>query len=146
MRPLLPLLPLALLAACQPSGEEDATKDTAAPKPGAFAAITEQETLHFTGTEPFWNGTVTGKTLVWSTTEEPESQTIPVQRFTGNNALAYTGELGPRMFDMAVAQAACNDGMSDRTYPFTVTVQISDEVRQGCGWTDAKPFEGAEKP
>lgn len=144
MRPLLPLAPLILLAACQ--GERNGAAGTITEKGNAFAAITEQETFHFTGTEPFWGGSVTGKTLTWTTPENLEGEAIPVQRFTGNNGLAYTGELAAKTFDMAVTHAPCSDGMSDRTYPFTVTVQISGEVRRGCGWTKAKPFEGAEHP
>lgn len=143
MRLLLPLAPLMLLAAC---GGNETADGTITKEGDSFAAITEQETFHFTGTEPFWGGTVTGTTLTWNTPENPEGETVPVQRFSGNNGLAYTGELGPAMFDMAVTKASCSDGMSDRTYPFTVTVQISEQVRRGCGWTEAKPFEGAERP
>lgn len=145
MRLMLPLAPLILLAACQ--GEKNNIGDGAITKQGdAFTAITEQETFHFTGTEPFWGGNVTGETLLWNTPENPEGKTMTVQRFAGNNGLAYTGELGTAMFDMAVTKSQCSDGMSDRTYPFTVTVQISEQVRRGCGWTEARPFQGTEQP
>ena len=47
---------------------------------------------------------------------------------------------------MTVTPGACSDGMSDRTYPYTVTLKIGDDTREGCAWTDAQPFEGPEAP
>ena len=146
MRALFPLLPaLVLLTACNSGGGETAG-DAITKNGGAFAAIGDGETLRFTGTEPFWGGSVTGQTLIWTTPENPDGTTIQVQRFAGNNGLGFTGNLGGSSFDMAVTQAPCSDGMSDRTYPFTVTLRLSGDVRNGCGWTDARPFEGPEAP
>jgi uncharacterized membrane protein len=138
-RLLLPLLlPVMLLAACNHgTGATDATGANGA-KPGAYAGLGERETLRFTGTEPFWGGSVTGTALTYTTPENPQGTAIPVRRFAGNNGLAFTGTLGGAPFDMAVAEAACSDGMSDRRYRFTVTLKIADEVRRGCGWVEAK--------
>ena len=47
---------------------------------------------------------------------------------------------------MTVTPLSCSDGMSDRTYPFTVTLEIGEETRNGCGWTDRQPFEGPANP
>lgn len=149
-RPLLLALitaPALLLAACQPHDGE--TMDATARNEGApnnFTGISEQETLRFTGTEPFWGGTVTGTTLTYTTPDKPEGVTIQVQRFAGNNGLGFTGKLGDGSFDMAVTKSACSDGMSDRTYPFTVTLRLAGEARNGCGWTDKTPFEGPKRP
>jgi uncharacterized membrane protein len=148
MRQILALSALALLAACN-SQDGDAQDPTARKQDGAgnnFAAITEQETLRFTGTEPFWGGSVTGKTLTWTTPDNPEGSTIPVQRFTGNNGLGFSGKLDASDFNMAVTHAPCSDGMSDRVYPFTVTVEISQAPQSGCGWTEKMPFTGPEQP
>jgi uncharacterized membrane protein len=137
------------LAACNSSGGEHGSGGnlTNESKPGdAFSAIGEADVLHFSGTEPFWGGKVSGKVLTYTTPENPDGTTLPVQRFAGNNGLAFNGAMGDQPFDMAVTHAPCGDGMSDRTYPFTVTLRISGEVRQGCGWTDAKPFEGPKAP
>jgi uncharacterized membrane protein len=142
-RPLLPLLPrllpVTLLAACNHGGggANDATGANG-DKPGAYAGLGERETLRFTGTEPFWGGSVTGTALTYTTPENPQGTAITVRRFAGNNGLAFTGTLGGAPFDMAVAEAACSDGMSDRRYRFTVTLKIADEVRRGCGWVEAK--------
>ena len=47
---------------------------------------------------------------------------------------------------MTVTRLACSDGMSDRTYPFTVTLEIGDDKRNGCAWSERHPFEGPEHP
>jgi uncharacterized membrane protein len=56
------------------------------------------------------------------------------------------GELGGQDLEMMVTELGCSDGMSDRTYPFTVTLKIGDETRNGCGWTERQPFGGPAHP
>lgn len=141
-------LSLLLLAAGCNNGDSvrdgpGATRD----KPGpAFSAIAADEQLRFTGTEPFWGGEVKDGSLLYSTPENPQGTQIEVNRFAGNNGLSFSGSLGGQAFDMAVTQAPCSDGMSDRTYPFTVSLRLGAEVRQGCGWTARQPFKGAPAP
>lgn len=133
------------LAACQPGpeGPNGTTRDT----PGeAFSAIGPEETVRFTGTEPFWGGQVSGGTLTYSTPENVEGTMISVERFAGNNGLGYSGTLAGRTFDMTVTPGECSDGMSDRTYPFTVTLRIGEEQRSGCAWTEKTPFTGPKHP
>jgi uncharacterized membrane protein len=36
--------------------------------------------------------------------------------------------------------------MSDRSYPFTVTLQVKGELRKGCAWTDKQAFSGPKHP
>jgi uncharacterized membrane protein len=138
------LLPaLAVLSACGSHGvgNDASVKEGAA---HSYAGIAAGETLHFTGTEPFWGGSVTGTALTYTTPENPKGSAVEVRRFAGNNGLAFSGELGGRAFDMAVTEARCSDGMSDRTYPFTVTLQVAGESRNGCGWTETRKFTGSE--
>lgn len=143
----LAILPLLLLAACHGHGAAgDGTAPADGSKPRNYAGLGEGEVLHFTGTEPFWGGSVTGATLTYETPENPKGTAIAVRRFAGNNGLAFTGTLGGNSFDMAVAEAKCGDGMSDRTYPFMVSLRLGGELRNGCGWTDARRFTGPEKP
>ena len=47
---------------------------------------------------------------------------------------------------MMVTPLACSDGMSDRTYPFTVTLGIGEDKRNGCAWSEQHPFDGPEHP
>lgn len=106
-----------------------------------FSAVAEGERIRFTGTEPFWGGDVQGGTLLYRTPEDQDGRAIEVTRFAGRGGLSYSGMLEGQSFDMTVTPGECSDGMSDRTYPFTVTLNIGNELRQGCGWTRARPYE-----
>ena len=142
-----------LLAACQ----QDAASDAAAPaqttdaripdadSTQAYNGIGVDETVRFTGTEPFWGGEVAGTALTYTTPENPDGAKITVERFAGRGGLSYTGSLEGDDFELTVTPLECSDGMSDRGYPFTVTLKIADEVRNGCGWTERQPFvDGAQ--
>jgi uncharacterized membrane protein len=150
------VLPIAL-AACgsEPatsSGAPDAavTGESAAPgdadDTAPWSGIGSDETVRFTGTEPFWGGEASGGTLTYMTPENQRGDTIPVERFAGRNGLSLSGELDAAPFDMAITPGECSDGMSDRTYPFTVTLQVRGEQRNGCAYTGRQPFTGSEHP
>lgn len=153
------LIALAVTA-CQPAQEtgtpaaSDAPAGTAAAAPAgiassdgaAFAAIAPDETVRFVGTEPFWGGTVSDGELNYSTPENQAGDTIAVRRFAGNNGLAFSGTYRGAPFDMTVTSGSCSDGMSDRTFPFTVTLKLGPEQRNGCAWTDRTPFSGPANP
>ena len=109
-----------------------------------YAGIAEGERLSFTGTEPFWGGELTGGTLIYTTPEDQEGQAIEVSRFAGRGGVSFSGTLGGAPLVLAASEAACSDGMSDRSYPFTITLQVRGETRTGCGWTRARPFTGSE--
>ena len=111
-----------------------------------YDGIGEAEVLHFTGTEPFWGGEVVEGTLRYSTPENIDGVHIPVQRFAGRNGLSFSGTLDGANFIMAVTPGECSDNMSDRTYPFTVTLEIGSDQRYGCAWTDTQRFTGSEHP
>jgi uncharacterized membrane protein len=141
---LLMSLPLAL-AACQSNPDKPAlpgNEDDTQP----YSGVKADETLRFTGTEPFWGGEVSGRTLIYTTPEKPEGDAIPVDRFEGRGGLSWSGKLGEASFTMTITPAECSDGMSDRTYPFVATLQIGDELRSGCAWTDTTPFKGPQAP
>jgi len=135
------------LASCQPQnaatddGLPGNTDDTA-----PYDGVAEDEVLRFTGTEPFWGGEVSGNTLTYSTPEEPDGVAIEVERFAGRGGISFSGRLDGAPFDMTVTPLRCSDGMSDRTYPFAVTLEVAQETRSGCAWSDRRPFEGPETP
>ena len=161
MRNAITIAAALAASACQPASEpepspaQNATtaEPTAAAPTGiassegaAFAAIAYEETIRFTGTEPFWGGTVIGDKLIYSTPENQAGDTITVRRFAGNNGLGFSGTLSNASFDMTVTPGSCSDGMSDRTYPFTVTLKLGEEQRNGCAWTERTPFSGPANP
>ncbi len=143
MRTVLTLAAMLAASACSPPANE-VTPDTA---PAGFRGIDESETITFTGTEPFWGGTVRGDTLTWRTPENGDAGTaIPVERFYGQGGIAFSGRLDGAAFDMMVTPGTCSDGMSDRRYPYTVTVRIADRQLEGCAYTDRQGFEGPDAP
>ncbi|MXO91904.1 hypothetical protein GRI41_13800 [Altererythrobacter aquaemixtae] len=111
-----------------------------------FSAIAPEEKLYFGGNEPFWGGDAVGQELRYTTPENIDGDVIAVKRFAGLGGLGLSGELGGKPFDMLVTDAPCDDTMADRSYPFTITLKIGEETREGCGWTDAKPFTGDANP
>jgi uncharacterized membrane protein len=125
-------------------GQAGVPGDTTDTRP--YMGIAEHETLRFTGTEPFWSGKVAGGVLTYATPEQPDGDTIAVQRFAGRNGVSYSGTWDGKTFTLAATPGECSDGMSDRRYPFAVTVILGEETRHGCGWTGNKPFAEPQQP
>lgn len=132
-----------LLSACQNGMEADGAPGTS---PNGFTGISTNEVIQFGGTEPFWGGQIVGTELTYTTPENIDGTKISVERFTGQGGISFAGQLGGARFDLVVTPGACSDGMSDRTYPYTATLQIGDETREGCAHTDKQPFSGSETP
>ncbi|MXO58223.1 hypothetical protein GRI89_01510 [Altererythrobacter salegens] len=146
------LVPAVLLAAC--GGSDAANESTAAAgstAPGdlgdnaPYDGIAADETVKFTGTEPFWGGEVTGDTLTYTTPEDPEGATIAVQRFGGRGGLSYSGEYKAMPFTLGITPGDCSDGMSDRTYPFNATMEVEGQIRTGCAYTAKRSPSGAQE-
>jgi uncharacterized membrane protein len=138
-----------LLAACSggasaPNGSGKTTFDASDTR--AYAGVGPGEVVHFTGTEPFWGGQASGSSLTYTTPENQKGETIAVSRFAGRNGVSFSGDLGGVPFVLAITPGKCSDGMSDRSYPFAVTLQVKGEQRQGCAWTDKQPYTEARQP
>ena len=108
----------------------------------AFAGIKPEETVRFTGTEPFWGGQVTGTALTYSTPENQDGADIAVTRFAGRGGVSWSGMYQAAKLVLAVTPGQCSDGMSDRIYPFVATLEVAGEQRSGCAWTERQPFAG----
>lgn len=138
----LAIITAFLLIACQMESQTGAPGSS----PEGYTGIAADETIRFTGTEPFWGGDVSGDRLTYRTPENIDGTTISVSRFQGQGGLGYSGELDGAAFDMTITAGACSDAMTDRTYPFSVTLKIGDDTRVGCAWTEEQPFEGDRAP
>ncbi len=144
------VLTLALLAGCTQQPDAALPGDATDDQP--FSAIAADEEIHFTGTEPFWGGDIAGGQLTWMTPEnianDPGGQRVTVTRFAGRGGVSFSGELDGQAIDLMVtpvpASAPCSDGMSDRTYPFAVTVTLGEQQLAGCGWSDKQGYSGGE--
>jgi uncharacterized membrane protein len=158
---LLTLAAPMVLVACQrseapvaspPDSETTASGEAVAvaPEPGAapgdisdkraYDGIHADEAVQFTGTEPFWGGNVSGATLTYTTPDNLDGTQIAVHRFAGRGGVSWSGVLQDKPFRLAVTEGKCSDGMSDRTYPFTATLELLGEQRQGCAWTGRRSF------
>ena len=156
-----------VLSACnaaEPSTSTDRPADASAsaestaraPQPGSppgdtgdmhpYDGIHADETVQFTGTEPFWGGSVSGDKLTYSTPDKPDGAPISVARFAGRGGVSWSGTLQDKPFRLAVTEGTCSDGMSDRSYPFTATLEVLGEQRQGCAWTARRNFSGPAAP
>lgn len=141
-------LPLAfglVLAACN-SGHHGAQVPGDANSNQPWHGIADGDVVRFVGTEPFWGGEARGDALTYTTPGKPEGSRIAIRRFAGRNGLSFSGTLDGHPFDLSVTPGACTDGMSDRHFPFVVTLLVGGETRRGCAWTDAQPFTGADRP
>ena len=112
----------------------------------AYDGIEPDEVISLGGDEPFWDIKIEGDQLTYTTPENIEGLRTTAERFAGNGGLSFSGTLESELLTALVTPGECDDGMSDRTYPFTATVQIGDQALQGCGYTDKQPFTGEEHP
>ncbi|WP_199504022.1 COG3650 family protein [Qipengyuania sp. YIM B01966] len=136
----LALLPVVMvLAGCQQSpGAPTGPLPGDASETRPYDGISENETFHFVGTEPFWGGEVEGTVLRWSTPENQDGTPVTVRRFAGRGGLSWDGQLDGAALSLVATPGRCSDGMSDRTYPFVVTVRLGEQTLNGCGWTEAR--------
>lgn len=131
---------LAVAACHSPNERVPGNADDHSPWNG----ITAGEAVQFVGTEPFWGGRVGPDGLTYSTPENQEGEHIAVTRFAGRGGVSFSGTLEAGAMTLMVTPGSCSDGMSDARYPFTVTLHVGSEVRQGCGWTERQPRTGSQ--
>ena len=147
---------ILLLAACQPepAATERAVGAAAAdsPVPGdasetaPYSEIAADEVLRSTSRQALSGRLFACTRLIYTTQDYEEGTEIEVERFAGRGGIAFSGTLEGAAFEMMVTSLACSDGMSDRTYPFTVTLGIGEDKRNGCAWSEQHPFDGPEHP
>lgn len=136
------LLAVAVLGGCHRAAQ-NVPGDSQDHRP--WHGIADDEVVHFTGTEPFWGGQISGTELIYKTPEKPEGETIVISRFAGRGGLSFSGSLAAGPMTLAVTPGKCSDGMSDRAYPFVATLQVGSDARQGCAWTDRQSYTGGEQ-
>ncbi|MDF1835388.1 MAG: hypothetical protein P1U62_10995 [Alteraurantiacibacter sp. bin_em_oilr2.035] len=124
------------LAACQQGESSGVPGDTSDTQP--YNGIAEETVLHIIGTEPFWRAQIADHSLTWSTPENVDGVTVPVERFAGRGGVSFSGQMDGAALDAAITPGACSDGMSDRTYPFTATIEIGKTQYRGCAWREGE--------
>ena len=111
---------------------------------GPLANIGASETLHITGTEPFWGGRVRAGRLTFETPDNDKGEAFRVRRTIRPRAITFRGAMSQGAFEMVVTRKLCSDGMSDRDFPYEVTISLARDTLHGCGWTARRPYR--EKP
>lgn len=88
--------------------------------------------LRALGTEPFWNAQISGEMLTYTSPDDQKGRHAELVRRDRAGGAEFSGKLGGSALHIAVTKRACSDGMSDRSYPFTVVLTLGSERRQGC--------------
>lgn len=123
----------ALLASCGSSEKAPAPKPAATtpePDPAAFSFLPTE--FRAMGTEPFWSISVTKTQLTLSTPDNQEGVTVPVVRQDGAENALFTATIAGQELQLLVTPGACSDGMSDKTYPWTVERTLGEDSVDGC--------------
>jgi uncharacterized membrane protein len=94
------------------------------------------------GTAPFWGGTVTGTNVRYMVPERQFGDVVATRRTFGPGSETYAGTFRGGPFVLTLRRAPCSDGMSERPFAFTVTLQVAGETRRGC----ADPEEPTPQP
>ena len=111
-------------------------------EPAAAPAVQPTARYRFTGTEPFWGGTIDGTTILYQTPEDQAGKTIAATVATEGPTIRYSGELDGQPFVLKLTPGTCSDGMSDTVYPLHAVLAVRGEPRQGC----ANPIVGSGRP
>ena len=149
------VLTVLLLAACRAEPVTDQPVENVAntgaggPTPAHSAApsapapaASPTARYRFTGTEPFWGGTIDGTTIIYKTPDDQAGETITATVTTEGTTTRYAGTLDGKPFILKLTPGTCSDGMSDTVYPLHAVLAVRGEPRQGC----ASPVEGAGQP
>lgn len=130
------LLALLTLAACSPKAEKPPEPESI--QIDSLAGVDLNAPLTVTGTEPFWSLTLTGDEATFERPGE-EARVFPRQEFEINKDKEgpARAELLTNELSLTLIAQKCSDGMSDRVYPLTAEINMSDEVLKGCAVTTA---------
>ena len=124
MKQLAPLAALLLLSACDTMGGSYAGPDGRRPYPG------QEAPYHASGTEPFWSLDIDARSMRFA----QASGQGPVEEATPPVIHGFAGEIYQgRRINVNIIHGQCSDGMSDRTYPDKVQLNVDGRSFNGCG-------------
>ncbi len=131
------------LAACHPTAQDSSGRATAAAAadtppdlvepasaPAPVQAVNEEfsSPLQAAGTEPFWGLSIRPDGLILTRPDHDAVQAANPGPTYGGKAATWTV---PGL-KATLTQTHCNDGMSDRDYPYAATVVVGAEKLKGC--------------
>ena len=125
MKQLAPFLALLLVSACNTTGGPPPSPDQPVSAP-----------YHATGTEPFWSLDIDARTMRFS---EPSGRP-PVEEATPPVIHGFAGEIYQgRRINVNIIHGQCSNGMSDRTYPDQIQLNVDGRAYRGCGGAAIAP-------
>ena len=131
--------------ALPPTGEQVAgSPDIAAAERMSSAQTPGDPGYRAMGNEPFWNFTFGESTIDFHqlaadsfTVAVPEAESIP-------DGWRFTTTANDAPFIIEIAETRCNDTMSGRPFPHTVTVTVDGRTVRGCGGDTESLLTGGE--
>lgn len=101
------------------------------------ATVAHAKDLYCSGTQPFWNISVKGKSALYKdlgqgyeTILTVTSESGSAKRGDGTRKYSFKGD---RMTaDAVVQKQSCQDGVYKTTYPYTVTLTTNTVILSGC--------------
>ncbi|MGZ2411446.1 putative membrane protein [Sphingomonas sp. F9_3S_D5_B_2] len=99
------------------------------PPPPLPAPVPAAASYRATGTEPFWGLVIDEREITFTA---PDTQ--PISQPRPQVIVGFAGEIynTPRIH-VNIVHGQCSDGMSDRTYPDKVQVDVDGRRFNGCG-------------
>jgi uncharacterized membrane protein len=123
-RPLLGLAVAVLSAVCLGHAAVEA-KPMHDPFPRRLAGV---------GTEPFWDVGIDRGWFRYSSAGDDKPRAARVTRRETNNALRFAGRLGEWPMRAVIRRSRCSDGMSERIYPYSLTLTLDGRTLEGCAY------------
>ncbi|MGZ8364293.1 MAG: COG3650 family protein [Caulobacteraceae bacterium] len=101
--------------------------------------------IDLTGTEPFWAVNIRREGITLTGADRPKLTTANSGPVTGSGRATWDSPVAGGALNIVLEEQNCSDGMSDRTYPYTATVKVGQEVLKGCGAPE-NYFKTSPKP
>ncbi len=140
MRILFALLTGLFIIACNNSAKKkDTIKDTAKEVIQMPETPVVPDTI-FTGlgTEPFWSVyVINNNKIIFHPADGPDMSFPFVAAINVNNTTTkYISTTGNASIELIILKKDCNDGMSEQTYPYQVSLVVNKTKYAGCGRND----------
>jgi uncharacterized membrane protein len=85
------------------------------------------------GTEPFWAARIEGRCVTYAHPEDQKGTRVWTRFTPAPGGGTWSGALGGRPFTLTLRpRPGCSDGMSDKSYPLAVDLDVAGERRTGC--------------
>lgn len=148
MKLSIAVLSLLLLAACSAPQPSDSTPASGTSAAGPVSATPEAvamgkrapgdvapplQVFRVFGNEPFWNASIEGDRLTYSTPDDPAGLVLQGRRRAIPGGVEIAGSHDGRSFLLTVIEDECNDGMSGNNYALAARFRFGDIDFGGCG-------------